>query len=58
MTIETGYIVYNHNAYILKYASNGTIERLTTMNGDGADFIQAMVAVDDDRVLVAGNHYS
>lgn len=58
MTIETGYVVYNHNAYLLKYASNGTIERLTTMNGDGADFIQAMVAVDDDRVLVAGNHYS
>jgi len=58
MTIETGYVVYNHNAYILKYASNGSIERLTTMNGDGADFVQAMVAVNDDKVLIAGNHYS
>ena len=58
MTIETGYSVSNHNTFILKYSANGTIERLTVMNGDGADFVQVMIPVDDERILLAGNHYS
>ena len=58
MTIEPGYTVYNHNTFILKYDGNGTIQDLSVMYGNAADFVQAMVAIDDGRVLLAGNHYS
>ena len=41
-----------------KYDGNGTIQDLSVMYGNAADFVQAMVAIDDNRVLLAGNHYS
>ena len=58
MTIAPGYSVANHNPFIVKYDQNGTVERLSTMSGAAADYLQVMVEVDDHRVLVAGNHYS
>ena len=58
MNIASGYNVANHNSFIVKYAGNGTVDALSVINGDAADYIQVMTPIDENRVIVAGNHYS
>ena len=46
------------DGFVAKYAANGTFSWHYQIGGTGNDYVQTTIALDEDRILVAGNHYS
>ena len=46
------------DGFVAKYAPDGSFDWYELIGGAGTDYVQSAIALDDDRVLVAGNHYS
>ena len=46
------------DGFVAKYSSDGAFDWYEQIGGAGTDYVQSTIALDGDRVLVAGNHYS
>jgi len=50
--------ITREDGFTAKYSSNGTYLWHEQLGGLGTDFLQVIVPIDENRILVGGNHYS
>ena len=51
-------VITSQDGFVAKYSANGTYQWYEEIGGAGVDYVQVMVPLDENRVLVGGNHYS
>ena len=51
-------VITSQDGFVAKYSANGSYEWYEKIGGAGVDYVQVTVPIDDNRILVGGNHYS
>ena len=51
-------VITNQDGFVAKYSANGSYQWYEKIGGSGVDYLQVTVPIDDNRILVGGNHYS